>query len=192
MTKAVLFVCAHGRGRSVTSEYVFRKMLGERDEKLAMQTNVSSAGLFLKEDAEWYKSHGLEHPDDLFGKPPYKNLAATFLRRGTDISRHRSRRLTTTLVNEANLIIVSEEHLPYRKAALITSWPSAKEKTFTLREFGEAEAESRYFVSEDSGIPPFVDGELIDFTLEFWEACIDEIEASLSKKMDKFLSYLQH
>lgn len=191
MTKSVLFVCGHGRGRSVASEYIFCKMLRERDEKLASQIEVSSAGLFLKEDAEWHKGFGLELPESVFGKRAYLNLIPILQKRGIDISNYRSRELTATMVEEADLIILSEEYPPYRKIALITSWPSAKDKAFTLREFVEAKVEGEYLISEDPHAQPFADDEFIDFSPEYWEACVDEIEGFLSHKMDKFLNYLQ-
>lgn len=191
MTKSVLFVCAFGRGRSVASEHIFRKMLRERDEKLASQIKVSSAGLCLEGDAKWLKGFGLELPETIFGKRPYRNLTTVLQKREIDISKFRSRELTAGMVEEADLIIILEEYPPYRKIALITSWPLAKNKAFTLKEFVEAKVESGHLVSEDPHAQPFVDDEFIDFSPEYWEACVAEIEGFLSQKMDKFLNYLQ-
>ena len=132
MTKSVLFVCAANRGRSVASEYIFRKMLRERDERLASWVKVSSAGMFEEEDAKWLKGFGLEPPEITFGKRPYRNLITVFQKMGIDISNHRSRKLTTDLMQEADLIIVSEEYPPYRKTAIVTSWPWARDKIFTF------------------------------------------------------------
>ncbi len=50
MAKSLLFVCSLNGGRSVVSEYLFRNMLQERDERLAQQVKVASAGLITKED----------------------------------------------------------------------------------------------------------------------------------------------
>ena len=191
MGKLVLFVCVFNRGRSVASEYILRKMLKERDEKLASQIEVASAGLVLERDAEWLKGFGLELPENPFGKPPYRNMTTIMHKRGIDISSHRSRELTTPLAEEADLIIISEEDPPYRKNAITNSWPSARDKTFTFREFVEAIAEGEYLATEDPNALPYADDEFIDFSPEYLEACVTEIEEHLSLRMDKFINYLQ-
>lgn len=191
MSKSVLFVCAFGRGRSVTSEHILRKMLRERDEKLASRIKISSAGFFLEGDAKWLKGFGLELPEKIYGKRPYQNLTKVLQKRGIDLSNFRSKELTTSMVEEADLIILSEEDPPFRKIALTTSWPFAKDKAFTLREFVQPRVEGKHLISEDPHAQPFIDDEFIDFSPEYWDACVAEIEAFLSQSMGKFLNYLQ-
>jgi protein-tyrosine-phosphatase len=191
MSKSVLFVCAFNRGRSVASEYMLRKMLKERDEKLASQIEVTSAGIILEEDAKGFKDFGLELPENVFGKRPYRNLTTILQKRGIDISSHRSRELTTPMVEKADVIILSEEYPPFRKTAITTSWPSARDKTFTFREFVEAEVEGEYLVTEDPYVQPFADDEFMDFPFEYWKKCAAEIEECLSRRVDKFVNYLQ-
>jgi protein-tyrosine-phosphatase len=192
MAKSLLFVCGFNKGRSVASEYIFRHMLKERDEKIAPQVKVESAGLSCKEDLEWLKSHAIPPPNPLFGRPAYRGLNTLLQRRGIDISGHRSRELTNQMIEKADLIIISEEYPPFRKAALLSSWPQAKEKAFTFSEFVEAQkVEGQYLISEDPYLQPYPDEDSYHFSPEYWESCVAEIEGYLAAKMDKFLSYLQ-
>ncbi len=191
MAKSLLFTCGFNRGRSVTSEYFFRKMLREKDPELSQQVKVSSAGLISREDIAWLKRHNLPIPRPAFGKAPYQTMVAILLEQGIDISSYRSKVLTRAMVEEANLIIISgEEHPPFRKAAICSLWPFAKDKVFTFREFVEAELEGEYLVAEDPTVVPYTDQVFLDYTREYWESCIAEIETYLTQKMDKFLSFL--
>jgi len=167
-------------------------MLKERDEKMASQVKVSSAGLMCKEDLEWLQGHAIPPPDPLFGRPAYRGLRALLQKRGIDISGHRSRELANQMIEKADLIIISEERPPFRKAALLSSWPQAEEKAFTFSDFVEAhEVESQHLVTEDPYVQPYSDGDSYDCSPEYWESCVAEIERYLAQKMDKFLSYLQ-
>ncbi len=190
MAKSIAFVCAFNKGRSVALEHIFRQLLQKRDGKLAQQVKVSSAGLLIKQDINYLKQYGRPAPKPAFGKPSYENLIALLLERGIDISGHRSRGLTRPIVEEADLIIVSEEYPPVRKAAISTFWPFAKDKVFTWREFVEAEVEGEYLPTEDPH-PPSDGSASLDYTVEYWEQCLAEIEGYLAQRMDKFLSYLR-
>jgi protein-tyrosine-phosphatase len=192
MAKSLLFICGANRGRSVASEHIFRHMLKERDENIASEVKVASAGLICNEDLEWLKGYAVTPPDPIFGRPAYQGLIALLQRRGIDISGHRSRELSNQMVEEADLIIISEEHPPFRKTALLSSWPQAEEKAFTFSEFVEAQkAEGQLLVTEDPYAQPHPDQESYDFSPEYWQSCVAEIEGYLAEKMDKFLSYLQ-
>lgn len=195
MAKSLLFVCGNNKGRSVVSEYLFRNMLKERDEKLVSRVMVSSSGIDVEQDAEWFKGFGLSRPEPIFGRQPYRNLTALLKQRGIDISGHRSRELTKAMVEEADLIIVSDEYPPFRKEAILSLWPSIAGKSFTFSEFVEAEVEDKvkgqYLLSEDPNAQPYTDEDSIDFSLRYWDAIVAETERYLAQKMDKFLSHLQ-
>ena len=192
MAKSLLFVCGANRGRSVASEYIFRKALEERGQKIASQARVWSAGLGGKEELEWLENHAIPLPDPMFGRPPYPGLITLMQSRGIDVSRHRSRELTSQMIGEADLIIILDEYLPFRKAAILSSCPQAKEKVFTFREFVEAHTvEGQHLITEDPYVQPHPDEDSYDFSTEYWESCVAEIERYLAQKMDKFLSYLQ-
>jgi len=167
-------------------------MLKERDENIASQVKVSSAGLICNEDLEWLKGYAVTPPDPIFSRPAYQGLIALLQRRGIDVSGHRSRELSNQMVEEADLIIISEEYPPFRKAAFLSSWPQAEEKAFTFSEFVEAhKVEGQLLVTEDPYAQPHPDQESYDFSPEYWQSCVAEIEGYLAEKMDKFLSYLQ-
>lgn len=185
----MLFVCCNNKGRSVASEYFFRNMLQKKGEKLTSRVKVSSAGLVTSGDVQWLKGFGFSSwPKPAFGRAPYTNLVAPMLRRGIDISGHRSKGLNRLLVDEADLVIVAEEN---QKKTILSFWPWAEEKVFTFREFVEAEVEGEFLVSEDPYAPPHADGDSTDFSSEFHEAYVAEIESYLAQKMNKFLRYLQ-
>lgn len=189
MAKSLMFVCCNNKGRSVASEYLFRNMLLEKSAKLASQVNVSSAGLVTKWDVQWLRGFGfLSWPRPAFGRAPYTNLVPVMLRRGIDISGHRSRGLNRLLVEGADLIIVSEEN---QKKTVLSFWPSAVAKVFTFREFVEAKVEGEFLVSEDPYAPPHADGDSIDFSSQYHEAYVIEIENYLEERFDKFLCYLR-
>lgn len=195
MAKSLLFVCGNNKGRSVVSEYLFRNMLKERDEKLVSRVMVSSSGIDVEQDAEWFKGFGLSRPEPIFGRQPYRNLTALLKRRGIDTSGHRSRELTKAMVEEADLIIISDEYPPFRKEAILSLWPSVAGKSFTFSEFVEAKVEDKvkgqYLLSEDPNAQPYADEDSIDFSPQYWDAIVAEIKGYLAQKMDKFLSYLQ-
>ncbi len=191
MAKSLLFVCSLNGGRSVASEYLFRVMLQQRDERLAHQVKVASAGLITKEDVEWMQGFGVPIHNPAFGRPPYRSLIPVMLKRGIDLSAYRSKGLKRPMVEEADLIVVFDEYPPFRKAAILSFWPQAKEKVFTFREFVEAEVKGECLVTEDPYTAPYADEVFIDFPAEFLEANIAEIEAYLAQKMAKFLRYLQ-
>lgn len=192
MAKSLLFVCGANRGRSVASEHIFCQMLKDRDEKMASQVKVWSAGLFCQGDIEWLKRNAISAPDPVFGRPPYRGLISLLRRQGIDISGHRSREITAQMIAKADLIIISEEYPPFRKAALLSFWPQAKGKAFTFSEFVEApKVEAQHLVTEDPYVDAHPDGDSYDFSTEYWESCVAEIEGYLAQKMEKFLSYLQ-
>ena len=167
-------------------------MLKDRDEKITSEVKVSSAGLMCKEDLEWLKGYAVTPPDPIFSRPAYQGLIDLLQERGIDISGHRSRELTNQMIEEADLIIISEERPAFRKAAVLSSWPQAEEKAFTFSEFVEAhEVEGQQLITEDPYVQPHPDQESYDFSPEYWQSCVAEIEGYLAQKMDKFLSYLQ-
>lgn len=189
MAKSLMFVCCNNKGRSVASEYLLRNMLRKKSAKLASQVDVSSAGLVTKWDVQWLKRFGFfSWPKPAFGRTPYTNLVPVMLRRGIDISGHRSRGLNRLLVEGADLIIVSEEN---QKKTALSFWPAAAAKVFTFREFVEAKVEGEFLVSEDPYAPPHADGDSIDFSSQYHEAYVIEIENYLVERFDKFLCYLQ-
>lgn len=176
MPKSVLFVCSNNRFRSVVAEHLFRKMVQERDEKLAQEVEVSSAGIVTEEVLQLAKARGWFPPKPSSGSEVSGTVMAAMLRRGIDLSRHRSRELDRDIVDRATLIITIDK---YQKDGIISLYPSARGKVFTLREFVP---KSSYADAE---------GPVGQFSPEYVDAFITQIEECLTQGMNKFLRYLE-
>ena len=108
----ILFVCTGNTCRSPTAEGILKKMLRENGIDNLM---VSSAGTFGLKDA----------PASLFA------IQVARLR-NVDLTRHRSRELTTSMIKEADLILtMSQEHSDF----LNRIDKKATDKTYLLKAF---------------------------------------------------------
>jgi protein-tyrosine-phosphatase len=176
MPKSVLFVCSNNRFRSVVAEYLFRKMIQERDERLVQEVEVSSAGIVTEKVVELSNARGWPHPRPFLGRAPAEIVMSAMLRRGIDISGHRSREFNRDAVDRAALVIAIGEH---QKEEILSLYPSARGKVFTLREF----------VGKCSY--PDAEGPVKRFPPEYIDAFISQIEECLTQGMNKFLHYLR-
>ncbi|ALO36517.1 phosphotyrosine protein phosphatase [Colwellia sp. MT41] len=114
MFNAILVVCAGNICRSPTAEYLFKdKLKGNlQDNSAASQIKVSSAGLTA-----------------LVGKGAEATATNIALTKNIDMSGHKGRQLSSTLIAENDLILVMEErHL----TDLLGQYPQARGKTFLL------------------------------------------------------------
>ncbi len=184
MAKSLLFVCTFNAGRSVASEYLFRHMVRERDERLAQLVRISSAGLVTKEAIQYLKDFGLSVPKPFFGRPPHRYLITLMARRGIDITGHRSRGLNRVMLHQADLVVVFGEQ---QRAAILSFWPEAEEKVLPFKEFVGDE----YRLGETAGAPPYADGDFVDYDIDEMAPFIAEIERSLAQTAVKFLRQLQ-
>ena len=184
MAKSLLFVCTFNAGRSVASEYLFRRMLRERDERLAQIVRISSAGLVTKATVQHLKDFGLPVPKPFFGRPPHRYMITLMARRGIDVTGHRSRGLNRVLLHQADLVIVFGEQV---KAAISSFWPEAEGKVFAFKEF----VAEGYPVTEDPGAAPYADGDFVDYPIDRMVPFIAEIERCLAQTIGKFLRHLQ-
>jgi protein-tyrosine-phosphatase len=176
MPKSVLFVCSNNRFRSVVAEHLFRKMLQERDERLAQEVEVFSAGIVTEKIVQLSNARGWPHPRPFSGKAPAEIVMTAMLRRGIDVSGHRSRESNRDTVDRAALIIAIGE---YQKEGILSLYPSARGKVFTLREF----------VGKCSY--PDAEGPVKRFPPEYVDTFISQIEECLTQGMNKFLHYLR-
>lgn len=100
--------------------------------------------------------------------------------RGTDISRHRSRRLTGEIIGQADLILVmSQEHLEHVKRA----YPEAAGKTYLLRSFPSAEGASNG--AGERGVLSIKDP--IGGVLEDYQMSFSEIEKEIKRILPELL-----
>ena len=106
MFNSILVVCAGNICRSPTGEYLLKDKLADSD------ITVSSAGLTA-----------------LVGKSAEATATNIALTNNIDMSDHKGRQLSSTLIAENDLILVMEErHL----SDLLSQYPQARGKTFLL------------------------------------------------------------
>jgi protein-tyrosine phosphatase len=106
MFNSILVVCAGNICRSPTGEYLLKDKLANSD------INVSSAGLTA-----------------LVGKGAEATATSIALTNNIDMSSHKGRQLSSSLITENDLILVMEErHL----SDLLGQYPQARGKTFLL------------------------------------------------------------
>lgn len=114
MTKHVLFVCTGNTCRSPMAEAMFRQLLEERG--LAHRVTVSSAGLAAFD-----------------GDGAAEGARRAMADRGLSLTEHRSRRVHSALVEEADLILaMTVSH----RERLREAFPHKADRVYTLKEYG--------------------------------------------------------
>ena len=105
---SILVVCTGNVCRSPAAERLLRQRLGPT-------VTVESAGTF-----------------GLVGEPIAAPMAELLVARGVDIDGFAARRLSTVLIQQADLALaVTRAH----RSLVVEAWPKAVRRTFTLREF---------------------------------------------------------
>jgi len=110
----ILFVCSGNTCRSVMAEHLLRKRLGE----IGLSARLESAGLWAVE-----------------GEPASEYVQTLLNRLGVEGVCHRSRRVTTGQVDEADLIVVMTES---HRQQLLARFPRAEGKVRLLKEYDRA------------------------------------------------------
>ncbi len=183
MAKELLFVCVFNAGRSAASEYLVRRMLEERDPRLAQEIRVSSAGLATKRAMQYIRDFGLAVPRPFFGRPTHRYMRTLMSRRGIDITGHRSRGLNRVLLDQADLVIAFDQD---QITTVSSFWPHALEKVFLFDEF----VVSQRPTAANPRVPPFPDGDFVDYDVDRMAPIIADIERCLALSIDKLLRYL--
>ncbi len=111
MKKNILFVCTGNSCRSVMAEGLFKDLVAGQEKDFT----VGSAGVSAVD-----------------GYPASGETVKVMKGAGLDVSGHRSRRLTSTMVRLADKIFVMEQ---MHKQAIVQTWPEAAEKVHLLTEF---------------------------------------------------------
>src|ERR1043165_8894027 len=110
--KTILFVCTGNVCRSPMAEGLFRHAVRGRGDYRVLSAGVGAVD----------------------GQPPSAHAVTALRELNIDISRQRSRMLTSELINQADYIFgMTHGHVD----AVMLLYPQAAEKTFPLREFDE-------------------------------------------------------
>jgi protein-tyrosine phosphatase len=112
---SILFVCTANRFRSPLAAAFLRKELNQKG--LSEYCHVASAGT-------WARS----------GQPVMPGLVETARKFGVDLSEHRSRRVSGSLLSKYDLIVVMQAS---HREALVAEDPSLQNKVFLLSEIVE-------------------------------------------------------
>ncbi len=128
----IIFVCISNRVRSVFSEFLLRKMLGEKDKRLKGEIRVSSAGFIPQEMKDLFAKVNIPFPNPFYNRPMSEITWSALVKKGIEVSdQWRSKELTPKMVKESDLIITA---LPLQKERLTQLFPEVRSKIFTLRE----------------------------------------------------------
>lgn len=149
MPLRVVFVCISNRVRSAFAEFLFAKMLAERDETLMNEVKASSAGFVPQTFRDQLAEVHVGFPDPFYNRHMAETTRAALFKKGIVVSAEwRSKELSPEMMKDADLIITA---LPEQKEELINLFQKARSRIFTTREISKWD---EYLISEDpTGIP---------------------------------------
>ncbi len=131
----IVFVCIRNRVRSPFAEFLFRKMMAERDETLLNRVKVSSAGFIPQKLKDQLAEVRVRFPDPFYNRPMAQGTRAALLKKGIVVcAEWRSKALSPEMIKEADLLITA---LPEQKEDLINLFPEAQAKILSTREISQ-------------------------------------------------------
>jgi protein-tyrosine-phosphatase len=146
------FVCISNRVRSTFAGFLFPKMMCERNERPVDEVKVSSAGFIPQKLRDQLAKVHVSFPEPFYNRPMAETTRATLLKKGFTVPEEwRSKELSPQRVEDADLIITA---LPEQKEELISLYPKAQAKIYTIREMSKWDG---YLFFEDFTILPMDD-----------------------------------
>lgn len=146
--KQILFVCTGNTCRSSMAKAMFDNMLAD-DKNSDIRTESAGTAAFE-------------------GMGASENAVEAMRDMGIDLESHRSKRISSKLVDESRLILtMTRTH----KMQVLTAYPQAQGKVYTLKEFAGEEGYNKD-ISDPFGM-----------SLKAYKACAAEIRESLTKVM---------
>lgn len=147
--KKILFVCTGNTCRSSMAEAIFNNIAKEKED---LNMKAESAGI-----------------EAIDGMPANDKAILTLKHRSVDMSAHKSRRIRSSHIEENDLVLAMTR---LHKIQLLTSFPKAQGKVFTLLEYaGET---SKLDVADPYGQ-----------SHEVYERCADDLEKSIRAAIEK-------
>ena len=144
----IIFVCTANICRSVMSEGILKKLF--REHRLQKRVTIESAGI-----------------DAIPGKNTNDFTKEVCKEHGIDVSQHRSRQLTKSMLEEATLVIclaVNHHEVIHR------AYPEFRMKVVLLKELGRSQPPKNFSVADPIGAPK-----------KQYAACFKEIEGELKR-----------
>jgi protein-tyrosine phosphatase len=180
----VVFVCDFNVHRSVSAEYLLRKLLQQRFSKLSKEIEVSSAGLPTQEIVQRMNQKGVPLP--VFGRGSSRQIREIAFRKGITLSTHKSKLFNRDLAERADLIITMGI---FHKREVLAQYPQSYGKVLTFREIFDI---SGPLIVEDSLIVPNYDPDTHEHvhSYELEEQMMEEIKRCFNQGAEKILGFL--
>jgi protein-tyrosine-phosphatase len=126
--------------------------MGEKDARLDGRVKASSAGFIPQKLRDHLAGVPVKFPDPFYDRPIAEMTRSILFKKGIVVPEEwRSKELTSEMLEDADLVITA---LPDQKEELISLFPKAQNKIFTIKEMARWDG---YLLSEDFTVPPMDD-----------------------------------
>ena len=184
----VLFVCNFNMCRSASAERFLIRELAQKEPRFLEKIEVISAGIINEEIRQLFERRVIPVPE--FGRSPNEQLIEIGLRKGIDLSKHKSKLLNSSMAEAAHLIVTMEGN---QKRTVMSLYPQTKGRVFTFREFVGASNLPAITIIENSVTLPQYEPETgrYYYPYEFDNQTVESTKQCVKRGIERFLSYLQ-